>query len=219
MNESTLTVILERAADQIPVGPPPLEALRVGATRRRRRSMVAWSAAGAAAVVAVIAGATLFTALFTHGSRVGEPQPPVASASSEYPLVVRLVKLGRAEVVVPKSWGTNDARCGTPLEDTVLLNDPSAGHLCQVTRPAGVESVELVNGKPRRIDFRADETIQITGVEAQRQRTGCVAQPNNYVPFCTGAVFIPSLNVSVVAQSSTSAAEVDHILSRVRITP
>jgi hypothetical protein len=213
MNESTLTELLERAGERTAVGPPPLAAMRTGVARRRRRRTVAWSVVSAAAVVAVIAG----TALFTHGPRTGDAEPPVASTATPYPFVVRLVVLGRAQIVVPKFWGTNEARCGTPLKDTVLFNDPSAGQLCQVTRPVGVESVAVASGK-RGIDFHADQTIQITGVEAQRQRTSCFAQPDN-VPVCTGAVFIPSLNVSFVAQSSSSADEVDRILSRIRITP
>ncbi|MFI7065087.1 PASTA domain-containing protein [Kribbella sp. NPDC050124] len=71
-----------------------------------------------------------------------------------------------------------------------------------------------------RIDFQADETFQVDGVRAERQRTTCTVDTLNRVTVCSGTVFIPSLNVAFRAESSsTSSGEVDRILERIMIVP
>jgi hypothetical protein len=128
-----------------------------------------------------------------------------------------MVGLGHAAIAVPRDWGTNQAVCGTPRADTVLV-DLSIVNLCLAYRPAGVESVELISGAPKH-DFRVDETTTVDGVPAQRQRTTCTDGSSHQVPVCSGTVFIPSLDVAFRAESSTSAAEVDRILARIVIVP
>jgi hypothetical protein len=214
MIESQLTEILERAGEQVDVGPPPIEALRTGAARRRRRRTWAWSAVTVAAVVAVIGATTVLSRGF-HGA---DPQPPVASGSTgEIPGGTRLVGLGHAAIAVPKNWGTNQLKCGTPTTDTVVV-DFGITTLCLGLPRAGVESVEVVRGKPKP-DYLADESTEIDGVPAERQRTTCSPGPINQVPVCSGTVFIPSLDVAFQAMSSTSAEEVDRILARIVIVP
>jgi len=44
-------------------------------------------------------------------------------------------------------------------------------------------------------------------------------RPLNRVTVCSGAEFIPSLNVEIRAESSTSSGEVDRILERIMIVP
>ena len=197
MIDAKLTELLERTGEHVD----------------GRRRTVAWSSVSVAAVLAVIGGTTLLT----QGSSGVDPQPPVTSRS---PGVVaggtRLVGLGHAAIAVPKAWGTNQVICGTPRTDTVLV-DLGITTLCMGLPRAGVESVEVVRGKAT--DFHADESTDIDGVPAQRQRTTCSQGPINKVTVCSGTVFIPSLDVSFQATSSTSAEEVGRILARIVIVP
>ncbi|MFF0264901.1 PASTA domain-containing protein [Kribbella sp. NPDC004536] len=199
-----LTNLLTRTAARTPVGPPPLAALHTGAKRRRRRRTATSMGAAAAAVGAVIGATTLLT-----------PHPPTTAAA---PPPTRLVGLGHAVIAVPADWPTNKSNCGTPRQDTLLLDDPTEAQLCMFYRPAGVESVQLANGGPR-ADFRADRTLEIDGVPAERQQTTCAVSKRlkTSVTFCSGTVFIPSLLVWFRAESSTDAAEVDRMLDRIQI--
>lgn len=196
-----LTDLLERAAAKTPVGPPPLDALHTGASRRRRRRTAAFSVVAVATVAATIGATTLLA-----------PHPPTTPAA---PPPTRLAGFGHATIAVPADWPTNKASCGTPSQDTLLIDDPSAAHLCQSARPDGVDSVQLSG--TRAIDFHADKTVVIDGVQAQRQQTSCEGRQENEV--CVGGVGIPSLNVWFRAESSTGAAEVDRMLSWIRIVP
>jgi hypothetical protein len=206
MIETKLTELLEHTADETPVGPPPLSAVRAGAARRRRRRTAGFTALTVVAVGTVIAGTNVLTSSTTP---VTSPTPTAAPV----PPAMRLVGFGHAAIAVPASWPTNKSSCGTPKQDTLQIDDPSAVHLCGSRRPDGVDSVQLT-GTPS-IEFRADETVVIDGVRAQRQRTTCMDWQSNQV--CVGAVGIPSLKVWFYAESSTSAAEVDRILDRIQI--
>lgn len=213
MIESKLTELLERAGERTNVGPPPIDAMRAGAARLRRRRTAAVSVVSAAAVVAVIGGTALAT---RPGTTPETPPPPAASTSpAPAPAEMRLVGLGHAAIAVPAAWGTNQTHCFTPHKDTVnFRRDP---HLCAMPRPSGVESVDVIQGKPQVFDFAPDEIIEVDGVRAERRRTSCAEGSINRVTVCSGAVFIPSLDVLFWAESSTSAAEVDRILERVTI--
>ncbi|MEV0287861.1 MULTISPECIES: PASTA domain-containing protein [unclassified Kribbella] len=214
MNESKLTDLLDRAAERTTVGPPPIDAMHAHATRARRRRTLAVCVTAAVAVAAA-GGAT---ALLTSPTSSVTP-PPVASTSPHVaPADTRLVGVGHAAIAVPAEWGTNKERCGTPTADTVMF-DVGAVHLCLSPRPAGVESVWILDGKTRFFKFVADETFQLDGVRAERQRTSCVSESFKKVTVCSGAVYLPSLDVKFYAQSSTNAAEVDRILDRVTIVP
>jgi len=208
-----LTDLLERTAAQTPVGEPPLDALYAGATRRRRRRTVGLTALTAVAVGAAIAGPTLLTST-TPNAPVTSPTPAPTTAAP-VPPAMRLVAFGHAAIAVPAAWPTNKSRCGTPQEDTVQIDDPTAAQFCQSHRPKGVESVQLT-GAPPSLDYHADEAIVIDGVPAQRQRTSC-RDGWQGTRVCSGAVGIPSLKVWFNAESSTSAAEVDRILDRIQI--
>ncbi|TDW16026.1 PASTA domain-containing protein [Kribbella kalugense] len=203
MIETKLTDLLERTADQTPVGPPPLGAVRTGAVRRRRHRRTAVLSA-AAAVAVVIAGTTVLT---SHRPTVTSPAPA--------PVATRLVGLGHAAIAVPKSWGTNQSSCGTPMKDTVLIEDPSAGQYCMAYRPEGVDSVMLGRGGPEP-RLRTDEDITIGGVPAVHRQTTCTTGTNK-VRICSGEVRFHDFWFR--AESSTSAAEVDRLLSRIVILP
>lgn len=210
MTDEHLFDLLERAADRIPVGPAPTEALR-RAERRRRRRAVVLPLTGAAAVAAIVLGAALLSPTAT----VPPPGPP---ADSEADPVVRgrLVGLGHVAVDAPREWGFNATRCGTPIRDTVVI---WAGfvHTCGQPRPRGVESLEIFTVEPW-FDFRADSQVDLDGAAAKRQATSCSTEYDD-VPLCTGTVHVPSAGVWVRAESSTGSEEVDRLLETVRFVP
>ncbi|WP_410785654.1 PASTA domain-containing protein [Kribbella sp. C-35] len=212
-----LTDLLARTADQTPVGPPPLDALHAGATRRGRRRTAGLTATAAVAVAAVVGGTTLLTS-------PDQTAPVTSPTPSPTPYTLRLVGFGHAVIAIPGDWPVNKSMCGTPQQDTLLLDDPSAAQFCKADRPPGVESMAVYYGRPR-VDFHADETFEIDGVRAERQRTTC--SPSFYpkakgtakVTTCGSTVSIPSLKVWFRAESSTSAEEVDRMLAPIQIVP
>jgi hypothetical protein len=197
MIDSDLTDLLERAGGRTEVGPPPIDAMRAGATRRRRRRTAGVSLIGAAAVAAVIGGTALLTGpQATTG-------PPVATPSQKVvPEGMRLVGWGHVAIAVPKEWAQNAATCGAPQKDTVLI-DHVVG-FCLFPRPAGVESVQLEH-RAVPSTFRVDQKFAIDGVPAERQRTTCVVHDAPQADICTGMVNVPSLGVWLRAESSTNA--------------
>ncbi|GAB3946605.1 hypothetical protein GCM10029976_074420 [Kribbella albertanoniae] len=210
MNESKLSELLEQAGERTPVSPPPIDAMRSGATRRRRRRTAVWSAAGTALAVAAVIGAS--TMLTNNGTSPLE-QPPVAAATptAVVPEGLRLVGVGHTAIAVPKDWPPNQLKCGSPSKDTVIV-DPGPQPACFTPLPDGVESVQI-DSKPA-FEFKAEQTFELHGVQAQRQRTVCKTRETGN-PVCAGAVLIPSRNVWIRAESSTSAAEVDKLLGQI----
>ncbi|MEV4260846.1 PASTA domain-containing protein [Kribbella sp. NPDC049584] len=213
MTETKLIHLLEDAADHTPVSQPPLAALRAGAARRRRRRTAGLSTVAVAAVGVVIAGSNLLTSA-SPPAPVTSPAPTTAAPA---PPAMRMVGFGHAAIAVPAAWSTNKSSCGTPKQDTVQIDDPSAVQLCQSDRPHGVDSVQLT-GAPPSLAYHADETVLIDGVRTERQRTRCLDGWQG-TRVCLGAVGIPSLKVWFYAESSTSSAEVDQILDRIQILP
>jgi PASTA domain len=185
-----------------------------GARQRRWGRGLVVTVASAAVVVTVIGGSALVSALRNSA----EPGPPVASAS---PLVTppgtRLVGAGHAAIAVPEEWGTNKALCGVPQQDTVVI-DVAAVEACLPRRPRGVDSVDISEGPPSGPDHHVDATTEIDGVPAERQNTTCSPDLGGR-PVCTGTIYFRSLGVGFGAASSTSRAEVDRILSWIRIVP
>lgn len=212
MTEQRLEEILERSADRVSVGPAPVGVMVGEAARTRRRRTVSAVLAGATAVVAVAVTSTVLSSP-DEASKL----PPVSSpAATTPPAGMRFVGVGHAAILIPEDWGTNETRCGTPQEDTIVIDDPVTD-LCLTRRPDKVESVELSTGG-QRFDFTADHEITIDGVVADRQVTTCQSDVGSR-EVCNGAVFIPSLKVSFRAESSTGPAEVDRILEQIRVLP
>ncbi|MGQ0466621.1 MAG: PASTA domain-containing protein [Sporichthyaceae bacterium] len=153
-----------------------------------------------------------------RGGGGGESPSPQSSApaAEQSPAGFRFVGIDRAAIAVPDAWGTNKIHCGTPIEDTVVV-DQGGVCLALVPRPAGVESVDIRRGNPH-IDTGFDEVFEIDGVRAERQATVCAEQDfGKKVVVCTGAVRIPSTDAVFEAQSSTDGASVEEILGRIRM--
>jgi hypothetical protein len=188
----------------------PLAEARVGAKTRRRRVVITLAST---AVVGMAIGGTVLASIL---GGIADPGPPAGSPPGPIvtPPGTRLVGAGHAAIAVPKEWGTNKALCGVPQQDTVVI-DVAAIEACLPRRPRGVDSVEIRTGPPP-FYYHADETTLIDGVPAERQKTAC--SPGGR-PVCIGITYLPSLGVMFIADSSTSRAEVDRILSWIRIVP
>lgn len=136
--DKQLNALLEERVADVPVGAPPIDAMRAAVRRRRTRMTVLGAAA---AVVVIAAGGVAW-------QQVGEadPQLPVASdplADPDAPPEgYRYVGIGTAVIAVPEAWGTNEIQCGTPQKDTVVI-DQGVTCLALVSRPADVESVRV----------------------------------------------------------------------------
>ena len=141
------------------------------------------------------------------------PLSSAAPSSEMNPQEVRIVGLGHVALPVPADWATNRTRCGTPQRDTVVVDQPVV-ETCAVPRPDGVESVTLTLGRP--FGFQADEMTEVSGVPAERQETRCSKEFGPGL-VCAGAVYVPSEEVSVVAESSTGPNEVDRLLAEVAV--
>ncbi|NEA31441.1 PASTA domain-containing protein [Streptomyces sp. SID13031] len=232
MNESQLTELLERAGERIKVRPALIDAMRAGATRRRRRRTAVISLAAVVGVLVAAGGTALLVAPGINPDRTQVPVAtkgpiPVPTATNGngngngVPAGMRLVGLGRVAIAVPAGWGTNQVHCGTPQSDTVLIDELFVT-LCATRRPAGVDSVRVGIGVAQvqySYNFHADETFEIDGVRAERQRTTCGPGMLGGHEICTGIVLVPSLGTWFVADSSTSAEEVDRILERIVVVP
>ncbi|MET7277506.1 PASTA domain-containing protein [Kribbella sp. NPDC005582] len=194
MNEAKLTELLEHAGERTAVSPPPIDAMRSGATRRRRRRTAVWSAAGTALAVAAVIGAST---VLTNNDAIPLPQPPVAA--NPVPEGMRLVGLGHAAIAVPKEWPTNKLKCGTPTAATVIV-DPGPQGYCYLKR-GSVDSVEIAPmpmnpEKPgSTIEVKPNGTVD--GVPAYRE---AVSFTNTTL--CGESVQIPSLKVWMTVYAS-----------------
>lgn len=138
MDQQQLSDRLEERVADVPVGAPPIDAMRSAVRRRRGRMTVL----GAAAAVAVIAAGGIAWQQLDDPA----PQPPVAAdppADPDAPPAgYRYVGIGDVVIAVPETWGTNEIECSTPQEDTVVI-DQAVTCLALVPRPADVESVSI----------------------------------------------------------------------------
>jgi hypothetical protein len=189
----------------------PMPEAGAGVAIRRRRAVI--TLASAALVVTVIGGTVLASTLgggADPGPLAGSPSPIVT------PPGTRLVGAGHAAIAVPAEWGTNKTHCGVPQQDTVVI-DVAVIEACGTRRPRGVDSVEIWTGPPP-FSYHADETTVLDGVPAERQKTICAPDLGGHT-ICAGTIYLRSLGVMFIADSSTSRAEVDRILSWIRIVP
>ncbi|TDD59774.1 PASTA domain-containing protein [Kribbella antibiotica] len=208
MNEAKLTELLEQVGDRTAVSPPPIDAMRSGATRRRRRRTAIWSAAGTAvAVAAVIGGSTVLT----NNETTPFPQPPVAA--NPVPEGMRLVGLGHAAIAVPQDWPTNKLKCGTPTAATVIV-DVGPQALCALPR-GNVESIEIarmpVNPEKPGSTIEVKPNGTIDGVPAYRESVALTD-----APLCGESVKIPSQKLWITAYAKDCEA-LDQMLDQFRI--
>jgi len=213
MTEVELPDLLDRLADRVDPAVPPIDDMLRTAGRVRRRRATLTLAGAVVAVGLVGVGVPLVSGL---GS--GDPGPSVASgptgAREPVPDGMHLVAIGHAAIAVPDSWGTNVMRCGTPTQDTVVI-DVGAVELCGFLTPQTFDSVWLEHGGPAQADYQAQTHYEIDGVPAERSKTTCQTVGNG-AQACTGTVHVPAEDAYFTATSAT-ADGVDRILDRVRM--
>lgn len=220
MTDHDLANLLERSAERISIGAPPVSEMLVGADRLRRRRSTTRAAVAAAAVVAVIGGTALVAAQGSDpsGGSLGGPAdrgPAETQPAEPIPAGTRLVGVGHSAIAVPEDWATNALRCGTATEPTVVV-DITVIETCGWLSPEVFDNVWVEQGVNRNM-FSPSEDFEIDGVAAQRDETTC-APYGDRVRQCSGTVFVPSVNASYRAQAATKQ-RVEEILSWIHIVP
>lgn len=215
MDDRTIEELLASRVGEVRVRPVPVDEMLRAA--RRRRSQRRTVLAAACASVLVVGGAA---ALARDG---GTPvaSPPTATPGAErldVPDGMRLVGSGSVGALVPEGWGMNETRCGTPLKDTVVIDD---GGVCLalVLRPDGVESLSLV--RTEEAPEGPTTTRTIAGTEALVGEMGCASLSSRRGVLCRQEVHLPDAGTTFVAKSSTrptSAArkEVEAMVAGIR---
>jgi hypothetical protein len=228
MNDDQLTEMLDRAARRNPVGTPPLAAIAAGSRRRRRTRAVG---VVAAAAVVVAAGAGVATSLGSDPT--GPPHAADAAASGDAPTVptapsgMRLVGRGSVVVAVPEDWAIHTVGCDGfgPKGDTVVVVDgiPLRGFAPGVAvgcpgpvRPAGVERLTITAASPRAQDADGVERTEVDGVTAYRSKPTCFDDAKG-VSTCLVSLDFPSLDVGLLAESTTSVEAAEKIFDRVQV--
>jgi hypothetical protein len=208
--------LLLRAADEIDVEPPPVEALLGSASRRRRRIAAAVAGVSAAAVVVAVA------IVGTGGDSTRAPMtsvPPTTAPGT------RLVGMNGVMVSVPQDWATDRVKCGTAMADTVFF-DSGEYRLCRVTPVPRVSVLSISdvgeNGSAFQLAQEARQPTRVDGVEAFRRPTYHYAPPCPDATSCgdryIGTLYVPSLGV-VFSVSSPSRGVVDPILDSAHLIP
>lgn len=224
MTEPDLANLLERSAERIPIGAPPLSEMLVAAGRLRRRRSTTRAAVAAAAVVAVVGGTALAADQGSDpggaldgptGTQPPDRQPADSQHAEPIPAGTRLVGVGHSAIAVPEDWATNALRCGTATEPTVVA-DVTVSRTCGWFSPEVFDNVWVEQGVNRNM-FSPSEDFEIDGVAARRDETTCTAYSDR-VRQCSGTVFVPSANASYRAQAATKQ-RVEEILSWLRVVP
>lgn len=197
MNEQQLIDRLDARAADVPVGAPPVDAMRAAVRRRRSRASVL---VAAAAVVAIAVGMSAWQIDRDSKSDVQVGVGPVPEVDVP-PAGHRYVGIGTAVVAVPEEWGINKTTCGTPVKDTVLI-DQGVICLMLVPRPADVDSV------------RVEPYYEGADFSTWVERDLIDGEPALWSPVTTaggvtsGSVYVPSQKATFVAESSSADAQI-----------
>ena len=211
MTDHDLYDLLERAANAVPVGEPPIaEMIDAVARRRRVRN---WGLVVVSSVVAAAVAVVVALVAPVQMSQPDVPPPPASSPQPTPPSGTRLVGIGHVAVAIPDDWATNKVFCGTPLKDTVIIDQNGSLSCLEPWRP-GVDAVELEH--VRDVDFDG-EPIEISGVVAEVYMT-CDDQSLGPSPSCGAVVYVPSEEVRVTV-SSDSESVVKRVLQHIYVLP
>jgi hypothetical protein len=200
----------ESRADQVPVGPVPVDAMVRAAGVRRRRP---WVAVAAAAAVAIVVGGLAVVLPSVSPDDHPTPMPSPTATEPGEPDVQR-VTIAHVTIDVPGSWPVGVSRCAGPLGDAVLRVDRWGG--CRKEVGSGVELVEPIDVDPRRPRELTPLEIEVDGVPALRSGVVCLTSS---VPQCSGWIWVPSEGAGFRVESRTGAHAVDELLDTVRVDP
>jgi len=144
------------------------------------------------------------------------PMTAIGSASGHHRAVVpapvvptddQMVGFHGVVLTVPGSWHINDARCGTPVADTVIRDEGSTP-LCLVPRPKGVSSVELL-ADPASWTAQLRQASAMTNAHGVHLRRGAVSGRGD-------AVVVPAVGVVLFVQTP-SAKTAQRIIDSVQV--
>jgi hypothetical protein len=228
LSEPEARELLHRAVSTVAVsGPPADELVRRGLRSRRRTHVTAVLGVAAAVglvavgsvVVSDIAGpADLPAATSTIATTNQAPSP--SQGATTLP-ATRLVGMGPVAVTVPAQWGTNETRCGTPLEDTVVF-EGNGVRSCFVSQ-RDVSSVHfgpISAWEPRSWEQRSTRTVDLGALTITRSGIGLHYEgprEPKYV-FSVGVVTVPSADIAMWVMS-TDQTVVRQILDSVQAVP
>lgn len=187
-----------------------------GVGRRRGWVGISLVAVAAAAAVALIAGGVAFLA--PASPPAARPAGDAARAAPVIPPGTQPVSFHGVDVFVPTAWKLNDTVCGTPIHDTVVLEDGSPVPACLISPPrTGLTVVRITAADTPMGRIRATvATVATTAVtvdgHAARRGTGTPA--GEQTPLSVLVVHDPGVVVSVESPDTTAAQA---ILDRVRV--
>lgn len=213
--------LLHRTADQLDVGPAPIDALLATPARRRRRVAVTVAGVAAAAVVAAVA------VIGPGGEGSRAPTPPAGGpASLQVSPGMRLVGQGDLTVEVPESWPVVGSEC--PMAVTGVVFDRSAGgcfaadysdhstlHVASYTAAVAALGGEWLAEKAGPLD----DAAQSGAYRADPVTAVCAGGPGTDCPgLFRGAVVDPASDVVLWVESSDKAV-VDQVIGSARLIP
>ncbi|MBZ5734479.1 hypothetical protein K8Z61_08210 [Nocardioides sp. TRM66260-LWL] len=224
-----LTGALDVLAERIAVGPPPLDAVRRGAARRRRVRTGTVAVAGLAA--ASVLGAVVLTAtgrpapapVATDPAASGSPSPAASDAPAPPP-GTRWVGSGHVAIAVPEDFPVNALPCPGVAVDTAIVDPPTVARACEAESVDPTTQVDVFTrdrhplgdvvdpGTARRIadlapGVEAERFDAVASVD-DRGRTRCEATTR------TGGV-----DFTVVSDEADACARVDALLDTVTYLP
>ncbi len=118
------------------------------------------------------------------------------------------------ELLIPAGWKRNDARCGTPQRNTVIIEDDSSINSCLPAYPSGLTVVwltRLSGDAGQRYAAAAKTTQDLHGVPA---KTGQIPAGSERGPHGRYVLAVPSLD-AVISIEAPDAQQAQRILDTV----
>jgi hypothetical protein len=202
--EAVLSDALRAHAALAPPAGTLLEAVAAKEIRRRaaRRRTALVGAAG------VVAAATVSGAVLAGvGAGGGRARPAVAAATARATGVWNFHGL---EVRVPRDWAVNAVECGSPVRDTVIV-DQGPVAACASVHPPVVQSVELANAPAGAAAPAGSRAVVVDG------RPGRLTSGRLPGGLTHETLVVPGLDVSVDVRTTTAGLAAQ-IIASARVT-
>lgn len=226
-DDRTRDLLRSAVADLTVSEAPADELVRLGRRTGRRNRVVA-VLGGVAAVSLIAVGSAVVADM---GGVANEPAatqptaptqtPPPTQGGLVTPPGTRLVGMGPIAVAVPKSWETNDIRCGRPLSDTVVFE--STGTRSCFVEQRDVSSVHFGRigmWERRTWERNATTALDLGEIDITRSEIGPyhegLGEPT--YPFSVGVVTVPGYDVAMWVVS-TDEELIRSVLDSVRAIP
>jgi len=169
--EQLISDALHARDREAPDGAHLLSDVRAKVAVRRRRD---WTSA----VMAALATAGVVTAVIAVLPDERHAAPPVAETPAAVEAIeappptpppdTQAVSYHGVEVFVPADWGVDATRCGTPMRDTVIIEDGRGQLACLVAEPPGLTVVRVSPAVDSPRAAVATEAVTVSGQPARR---------------------------------------------------